>query len=171
MEFGNRKYLSAFLKILFQAEFLKLAKKLTLMKIHLKRLNDNFHFETKNERGDVVHLDNKSEAKPQGASPMELLLMGVAGCSSIDIIMILKKQQLEMTNLEMDVEGFRVEGEVPNVFRRIHLKVIIDGEIPENKAQRAVALSLEKYCSVAKMLDKTAEITSEVILNGNSLSA
>ena len=137
------------------------------MKIHLKRLNDNYHFETTNERGDVVQLDNKSEPGPQGASPMELLLMGIAGCSGIDIVMILKKQQLEMTNLEMDVEGFRVDGAVPNVFTRIHLKITIDGEIPENKAKRAVDLSLEKYCSVAKMLEKTAEITTEVILNGS----
>ncbi|WP_324721649.1 OsmC family protein [Salinimicrobium sp. HB62] len=137
------------------------------MKIHLKRLNNNYHFETTNERGDVVQLDNKSEPNPQGASPMELLLMGIAGCSGIDIVMILKKQQLEMTNLEMDVEGFRVDGAVPNVFRRIHLKITIDGEIPENKAVRAVDLSLEKYCSVAKMLEKTAEITSEIILNGS----
>ncbi len=140
------------------------------MKIHLKRLNENYHFETVNERGDVVHLDNKSEPNPQGASPMELLLMGIAGCSSIDIVMILKKQQLEMTNLEMDVEGFRVDGAVPNVFTRIHLKITIDGEIPENKAKRAVDLSLEKYCSVAKMLEKTAEITSEIILNGSPVN-
>ncbi|MGB7784500.1 MAG: OsmC family protein [Salinimicrobium sp.] len=137
------------------------------MKIHLKRLNDNYHFETVNERGNVVQLDNKSEANPQGASPMELLLMGIAGCSGIDIVMILKKQQLEMTNFEIDVEGMRIDGEVPNVFRKIHLKVYIDGDIPANKAQRAVDLSLEKYCSVAKMLEKTAEISSEVILNGN----
>lgn len=141
------------------------------MKIHLKRLNDNYLFETVNERGDVVHLDNKSEPAPKGASPMELLLMGIAGCSGIDIVMILKKQQLEMTNFEIDVEGMRVAGEVPNVFRKIHLKVYIDGDIPANKAKRAVDLSLEKYCSVAKMLEKTAEITSEVILNGSPLNA
>ena len=141
------------------------------MKIHLKRLNNNYHFETVNERGDVVHLDNKSVPDPQGASPMELLLMGIAGCSGIDIVMILKKQQLEMTNFEIDVEGTRIPGEVPNVFRKIHLKVFIDGDIPENKAQRAVDLSIEKYCSVAKMLEKTAEISTEVILNGKSLAA
>lgn len=137
------------------------------MKIHLKRLNDNYNFETINERGNVVQLDNKSEPSPRGASPMELLLMGIAGCSGIDIVMILKKQQLEMNNFEMDVVGTRIDGEIPNVFRKIHLKVYIDGEIPANKAQRAVDLSLEKYCSVAKMLEKTAEITSEIILNGS----
>lgn len=141
------------------------------MKINLKRLNNDYHFETVNERGDVVHLDNKSEPDPQGASPMELLLMGVAGCSGIDIVMILKKQQLEMTNFQMEVEGMRVDGEIPNVFRKIHLKIFIDGDIPANKAKRAVDLSIEKYCSVAKMLEKTAEISTEVILNGAAVPA
>lgn len=136
------------------------------MKIHLKRLNDEYHFETRNERGNVVHLDNKSVADPQGASPMELLLMGIAGCSSIDVVMILKKQHLELTNLEVDVEGFRQEGAIPNVFTAIHLKFVLDGEISPAKARRAVDLSLEKYCSVAKMLDKTAKITYDLKVNG-----
>ena len=141
------------------------------MKIHLERINDRYQFRTKNERGDVVILDNKSEPHPHGTSPMELLLMGIAGCSGIDIVMILNKQQLEMTKFEMEVEGFRVEGEVPNVFRRIHLKIFIEGDIPASKAQRAVDLSLEKYCSVAKMLEKTAEITSEITLNSEKITA
>lgn len=136
------------------------------MKIRLKRLNNDYHFETKNERGNVVHLDNKSVENPQGASPMELLLMGIAGCSSIDIVMILKKQHLELTDLQMEVEGFRQEGAVPNVFTGIHLKVILEGEVSPAKAQRAVGLSMEKYCSVAKMLEKTADISYEIQLNG-----
>ena len=140
------------------------------MKIHLKRLNNDYHFETVNERGDVVYLDNKSVEDPKGASPMELLLMGVAGCSSIDIVMILKKQQLELTDLQMEVEGSRVEGAIPNVFTGIHLKIMMQGEIPENKARRAVDLSLEKYCSVAKMLEKAADISAEIILNGKKLN-
>lgn len=139
------------------------------MKIHLKRLNSDYHFETKNQRGDIVHLDNNSESHPQGSSPMELLLMGIAGCSGIDIVMILKKQQLELSNVEMEVEGFRVDGAIPNIFNKIHLKIYLDGEIPENKARRAVELSLGTYCSVAKILEKSAEISSEIILNGNSL--
>ena len=138
------------------------------MKIQLKRLNDNYHFETVNERGNVIHLDNKSEPNPQGASPMELLLMGIAGCSGIDIVMILKKQQLEIKDLRMDVEGFRKDdGTVPNTFTRIHVKVYLEGDIPGNKAQRAAALSFEKYCSVAMMLEKAAEITYDVTVNGN----
>jgi|SRR5690606_22767971 len=136
------------------------------MKIFLKRLNENYHFETRNERGDIVHLDNKSEPKPQGASPMELLLMGIAGCSGIDIVMILKKQKIEPEDLQMEVEGFRKEGAIPNVFTAIKMKVLLKGDFPPEKAKRAVDLSIEKYCSVAKMLEKTAEISYDVYLNG-----
>ena len=136
------------------------------MKIYLKRLNENYHFETKNERGDIVHLDNKSEPNPQGASPMELLLMGIAGCSSIDIVMILKKQKIELIDLQMEVEGFRQDGAVPNVFTGITLVVKLKGDFSPEKAKRAVDLSIDKYCSVAKMLEKTAEIKYDVFLNG-----
>lgn len=136
------------------------------MKIRLKRLNDQYHFETKNERGDVVYLDNKSEPNPQGASPMELLLMGIAGCSGIDIVMILKKQHIELEDLQMEVEGFRVDGAIPNVFTGIKLNVFLKGDFSPEKAKRAVDLSIDKYCSVAKMLEKTAEISYDVYLNG-----
>ncbi len=140
------------------------------MKIHLKRLNENYHFETKNERGDIVHLDNKSEPNPQGASPMELLLMGIAGCSGIDIVLILKKQQIELEDFQMEVEGSRVDGAVPNVFTGIHLKVLLKGEFPAAKVKRAVQLSMEKYCSVSKMLEKAATITYAITLNGEKIN-
>ena len=137
------------------------------MKISLKRLNENYHFETKNERGDVVYLDNKSEPDPKGASPMELLLMGIAGCSGIDIVMILKKQKIELLDLQMEVEGFRQDGAIPNVFTAIKLIVKLKGDFAPEKAKRAVDLSIDKYCSVAKMLEKTAEISYDVYLNGD----
>jgi putative redox protein len=140
------------------------------MKIHLKRLNENYHFETKNERGDIIHLDNKSEPNPQGASPMELLLMGVAGCSSIDIVMILKKQKIELEDLQVEVEGFRQDGAVPNVFTAIKMDIYLKGDLPPEKAKRAADLSIEKYCSVAKMLEKTAEISYDVYLNGKLIN-
>ena len=140
------------------------------MKIQLKRLNNDYHFETTNERGHVVHLDNKGETVAHGASPMELLLMGIAGCSGIDIVMILKKQHLELEDLQMEVEGRRKDdGSIPNTFTNIHVKVFLKGEIPENKARRAVDLSFETYCSVAKMLEKVAAVSYEVSLNGESI--
>ena len=136
------------------------------MKISLKRLNENYHFETVNERGNIIHLDNKSEPDPKGASPMELLLMGIAGCSGIDIVMILKKQKIELLDLQMEVEGFRQDGAIPNVFTAIKLIVKLKGDFAPEKAKRAVDLSIDKYCSVAKMLEKTAEISYDVYLNG-----
>lgn len=139
------------------------------MKIHLKRINKEYRFETTNERGDVVYLDNKSVENPQGASPMDLLLRGLAGCSSIDVVMILKKQRIELDDLEVEVEGFREDGAIPNVFKGIHLHFILKGDAPSAKAIRAVELSMEKYCSVSKMLEKAAEITYSISLNGEKL--
>lgn len=140
------------------------------MKISLERINKDYHFETTNERGDIVHLDNKSEGKPLGSSPMDLVLRAIAGCSSIDVVMILKKQHIELDDLKVEVEGFREEGAIPNVFKRIHLQFFAMGELPEAKLKRAVELSMEKYCSVSKMLEKAAEITYEINLNNNKLS-
>lgn len=139
------------------------------MKVSLQRLNNDYHFETKNERGDVVYLDNKSEENPQGSSPMDLILRGIAGCSSIDVVMILKKQKVELEDLQVEVEGFREDGAVPNVFKRIHLHFLLKGETTAAKALRAVGLSMEKYCSVSKMLEKAADITYSITLNGEKI--
>ena len=81
------------------------------MKVTLNRLNDNFHFELKNERGHIVNVDSRPEfgGNDMGASPMELVLMGVAGCSAIDMISILKKQRQEITSFKAEVEGERVQ--------------------------------------------------------------
>lgn len=139
------------------------------MKITLKRINDNYLFETKNERGDVVLLDNKTDEDPKGASPMDLLLRGIAGCSSIDVVMILRKQNLELEDLQVDVEGHREEGAVPNVFTKIQLHFKLKGDIPPKKAERALKLSMDTYCSVSKMLEKAATIEYGLSLNGEKL--
>lgn len=137
------------------------------MKVTLNRI-ENFHVSVSNDQGHEVHLDNKSATtSPKGASPMELLLMGVAGCSSIDIVSILNKQKLDPTALRMEVEGHRKEGAVPSLFEAIHVQVFVEGDLPLEKVQRAAKLSFEKYCSVSKTLESTAKITYEVILNNN----
>ena len=140
------------------------------MKISLKRINDNYLFETTNERGNIVLLDNKSEGEPKGASPMDLLLRGIAGCSSIDVVMILRKMQHELEDLRVEVEGFREDGAVPNVFKKIQLDFILKGDVPSAKVKRAVDLSMEKYCSVSKMLEKAAEINYAITLNGELIN-
>src|SRR3989337_1664096 len=121
------------------------------MKITLNRVNDNYHFELKNERGHIVNLDSRPESggNDMGPSPMELLLMGVAGCSSIDMISILKKQRQEITSFKAEVEGERVQIGEAKPFKTITVVFFLEGPINEEKAARAAQLSFEKYCSVS----------------------
>ena len=124
------------------------------MKVTLNRVNENFHFELKNDRGHIVNVDARPEfgGNDMGPSPMELLLMGVAGCSGIDMISILKKQRQEITSFKAEVVFY------------------LEGNIKEGKAAKAAQLSFEKYCSVSKTLEPTATIHYKVILNGSLLT-
>ena len=137
------------------------------MKVALERINTDYLFEVVNQSGHRVFLDNKSKEKGtvKGISPMELLLMGLAGCSSIDVVSILGKQKINPTSLKMEVNGKRNEGETPSLFKKIEVSVFIEGEIPSSKVKRAVDLSFEKYCSVSKTLESTAKINYRVFLN------
>ena len=137
------------------------------MAIYLDRINDKYLFELSNENGHKVLLDRKysPDYNVQGASPMDLLLMGVAGCSSIDIISILKKQKQEFSNLYIEVEGKREGEELPSLFKKIHANVFIEGDVNSKKAYKASELSFTKYCSVSKTLEATAEITFSVYVN------
>ena len=137
------------------------------MKVVLERINTDYLFEVVNQSGQRVFLDNKSKEKGtiKGISPMELLLMGLAGCSSIDVVSILGKQKINPTSLKMEVNGKRNEGEIPSLFKKIEVSVFIEGEIPSSKVKRAVDLSFEKYCSVSKTLESTAKINYRIFLN------
>ena len=100
---------------------------------------------------------------------MELVLMGVAGCSSIDMISILKKQRQEITSFKADVEGERVQVGDAKPFKEITVVFSLEGVINEDKAARAAQLSFDKYCSVSKTIEPTATIHYKVILNGKEL--
>lgn len=141
------------------------------MKITLNRVNNNYHFELKNERGHIVNVDNKAAfgGDDLGASPMELVLMGVAGCSAIDIISILKKQKQEIISFKAEVDGLRVQIQDAKPFKEISVVFFLEGPIDEDKAARAAQLSFEKYCSVSKTLEPTATIHYKVVLNGNPI--
>tara|TARA_B100001057_G_C22826480_1_gene941627 strand:+ start:791 stop:1216 length:426 start_codon:yes stop_codon:yes gene_type:complete len=141
------------------------------MKVYLNRINQDYLFEVTNNNAHKVLLDNKSkiEGKVEGVSPMELLLMALAGCSSIDIITILKKQKINPTDLKMDVEGKRIGGVVPSLFHKIAVNVRLEGDITPEKAKRAVSLSFDKYCSVAKTLEFSTPIKYSIFLNGEEL--
>jgi putative redox protein len=141
------------------------------MKVALERINQDYLFKVANSNGHSVLLDNKSkkEGEVAGISPMELLLMGLAGCSSIDVVAILNKQKLNPTSLKMEVEGERNETEIPSLFNKINVKVIVEGETSPEKIRRAVQLSFDKYCSVSKTLEHTAEINYLIFLNGTKI--
>jgi len=141
------------------------------MKVFLERINNDYLFEVKNKNGHKVLLDNssKTSGKVQGASPMELLLMGIAGCSAIDIISILNKQKINPLSLKMEVNGLRNFGEVPSLFYQIDIIIYLEGDIHEERALRAAKLSYDKYCSVSKILEKTAKINHKVVLNGKKI--
>lgn len=142
------------------------------MKVTLERKNENFHFELKNERGHIVNVDSRPEfgGDDKGPSPMELVLMGVAGCSSIDMIAILKKQRQEITSFKADVEGERVQVGEAKPFKEITVVFSLEGKINEEKAARAAQLSFDKYCSVSKTIEPTATIHYKVILNNVELA-
>lgn len=131
------------------------------MKVTLKRLNRDYHMEAKNESENVIEMDGSPKIGGQnlGARPMEVLLMSLAGCSSIDVISILKKMKQEVTDYHVEVEADREADVVPSLFTKIHMKYILKGTLNEEKVKRAIQLSAEKYCSVSKILEPTAEIT------------
>ena len=109
------------------------------MNVSLERINKDYLFQVSNSDGKSVLLDNKSKSfgEIQGISPMELLLMGIAGCSSIDIIAILDKQKINPISLKMDVKGHRHENQVPALFYQIDINIYLEGRFSPEKAKRA----------------------------------
>ncbi len=137
------------------------------MKINVKRLNDNFHLEARNEDGNSIQMDSSPEigGEGKGMRPRQLLLAALGGCSAIDVILILKKQKQEITDFDVEVEGESEKVEDYSLFRDICLHFKIKGKVDLDKAERAAKLSIEKYCSVSKTLEPTAKITFKVTVN------
>ena len=113
-------------------------------------------FEGTTENGNTVLMDgNKQEA----ATPMEMVMMAAASCSSVDVVSILEKAKQEVSGVEVKLDGERVDA-VPAVFSKIHLHFVVRGKnVSEKHVERAVNLSADKYCSVSIMLGKSVEIT------------
>lgn len=124
-------------------------------------------FVARTERGAHLRLDGTPELGGDDAylRPMEGVLASLAACSGVDVAMILGKQKEPFESLEIVVEGTRAET-IPKVFRSIHVQFRIAGNVAENKARRAVELSMEKYCSVTRMLSASVNVTHEVVLRG-----
>ena len=119
----------------------------------------------------VVELNRITDDSPTGTSPMELLLEAVAGCSSIDVLLILEeKGRAVVTGYKVIASGRRVPPPATlRPFEAINLHFIIDTDASASKVIRAIELSLEKYCSVAAMLKGNVELTYSLTLNGEKI--
>ena len=116
----------------------------------------NASFKATSGSGHSVQLDGPPDhgGENLGPRPMELLLMGVGGCSSFDVMSILKKSRQDVTTCHADLEAERSDA-LPAVFTHIHLHFVVTGKnLKENLVKRAVSLSAEKYCSASIMLEK-----------------
>jgi putative redox protein len=112
--------------------------------------------------GHAVIMDGAPEygGRNIGIRPMEMLLIGLAGCTGFDVVQILKKGREAVTGCEVEVEAERASAD-PKVFTRIHIAYRVSGRgLSQTKAERAVTLSKEKYCSASIMLGATAEMTT-----------
>lgn len=121
------------------------------------------NFEAVADSGRRVVMSAAAEAGGDntGPRPMEMVLMGLGGCSGIDVLSILRKSRQRVSACEIGIEAERADA-VPAVFTRIHIRFRLRGErLDRNKVARAVSLSMEKYCSVTRMLEKTAAITHD----------
>lgn len=136
-------------------------------KITLRRLNNAMHFECANEDGNTIHTDGSEAIGGVGAGvrPMQLLLMAAASCSSIDVVMILNKMRVEFDDLKVEVTGEREQLDTYSQWKTIHLKFVVIGtDLPLKKVEKAVKMSIEKYCSVTKTLEARSEISYEVVV-------
>ncbi len=110
-------------------------------------------------------LAGRSEGQVKAFRPMELLLAGLVSCSGVDILEILKKQRQVFESYHVHIEGIREEGKVPSLFETIQLIFSFEGDLNPEKVKRAVDLSMEKYCSVSRILSETANIKYEIKIN------
>ena len=137
------------------------------MKVELKRVNEAVHFEASAPSSTVkVHIDGSPEigGLGLGVRPMEMVLMALASCSSLDLVSILKKQKQDLKDFSVSVEAQRRE-EIPTIFTKIHMTFTLKGTIDPDKAKRAAELAVKKYCSVHDMLvSGGVEITYSISL-------
>ena len=136
------------------------------MKTRVKWL-DNMSFVGESGSGHSVVMDGPpaSGGRDLGVRPMEMLLLGLGGCASFDIVSMLKKGKQDLVDCEVEINAERADSE-PKVFTKIHMHFIISGnDLSEKRVIRAIELSAEKYCSASIMLGKTAEITHDYELN------
>jgi putative redox protein len=140
------------------------------MKIKLERRQGDYGFEVVDEQGHTLQTDSSRESggTESGFRPMQLLLGALGSCSAIDIVSILIKQKTVITDFSITVAGEREQDVIPSLWKQVHVTFHLAGAIDVTKAERAAALSMEKYCSVAETLRRAgARMTWSVVVNQN----
>jgi putative redox protein len=125
-----------------------------MIHVEVVRVNNDFGFEGKDANGHTVKMDSSAESGGHnfGIRPMQMLLMGLGGCSGIDIVSILKKQKQTIEGFRILIDGERQAVKDPALWKYIKIIFELKGAIEPEKAKRACELSIEKYCSVAATL-------------------
>ncbi|MEL0011478.1 MAG: OsmC family protein [Bacteroidota bacterium] len=132
------------------------------MSIVVQWLKEGYQFEAENRVGGKIRIDGDGvlQGIEGGIAPLELLLAGIGACSAVDVVMILKKQRQVIESLEVQVDPEKVKNEIGySEYKTIHMHYTLTGDIDTNKAQKALELSITKYCSVSKALEKSSEIS------------
>lgn len=115
----------------------------------------------------IIDIPVDQGGQGSGFRPMQTLLAALIGCSSVDVVSILKKQRQDLQSLKMSVDGEREKDKEPSVWVNVEVLFEMTGEVEPSKAYRAAELSINKYCSVAETLRRAgATITFKVLVNG-----
>ena len=136
------------------------------MKTQIKWMQD-VSFKGKSESGHEVILDGPEElgGKGLGMRPMEMMLIGMGGCTSFDVVTILKRSRQQITGCTAEIEAVRADA-IPKVFTSIHIHFLIKGiDLQKKAVERAVELSANKYCSASIMLGKSVKITHDFVIS------
>lgn len=141
------------------------------MTVTLTRKNEDYLFHAIGPNQHQVVLDYNKDGSPEGASPMELLLMAIGGCNAIDIIYVLKKQRQKVDGYTVKVTGERVALDKAKPFKSAMVEIYLEGDIVPAKALRAASLSFEQYCSVSMSLRGSVAIDYAVFVNGQRVIA
>ena len=131
------------------------------MEINLVRKNNKFNFEATGPEGHIVNIDANPQigGEGKGFRPMEMLLIGLGGCSGIDMVNVLDKQKEPLKDISIKITATRKTDEVPAIFESVNVHFDLYGQLNLQKVERALSLTFEKYCSVANIIGRSATIT------------
>ncbi|MFC4210153.1 OsmC family protein [Pedobacter lithocola] len=137
------------------------------MNINLIRKSGKFNFEAVNESGYTVELDAKAAigGEGKGFRPMEMLLVGLGGCSGIDMVNVLTKQKEPLDDIKIAINATRKDEEMPPIFNEIEIHFDLFGDLSNAKVERALAMTFDKYCSVSNILGRSAKINFTYKIN------